>query len=315
MSEAHSQGVVSEAVRWLAIMNSGSVTSSQATAFMAWRDASDEHARCMDELVSRLGAIRDSPLSKLSSQQISRSLNAPSSRRQFINGMFAITACAVSAAILSRVGSTGFAWPGDLYTGIGERESYDLADGSRVTLNSATRVSPSVTQRERSLAVHRGELILDVRPGHTPFLINAAGWQLSANQKRLLVRCERDGGYLVALDGDLELKNGQARVRVAQGRWARFNDAGELRTGVAAADETLWLKGLLEVNSLPLVDVIERIRPYRRGVIQLSADVANVPISGILPLDNTDHALAMLSRIAPIKVTSVWDVWVKIDAA
>ncbi|GLO16132.1 hypothetical protein PPUJ20028_47180 [Pseudomonas putida] len=113
----------------------------------------------------------------------------------------------------------------------------------------------------------------------------------------------------------MELKNGQARVRVAQGRWARFNDAGELRTGVAAADETLWLKGLLEVNSLPLVDVIERIRPYRRGVIQLSADVANVPISGILPLDNTDHALAMLSRIAPIKVTRVWDVWVKIDAA
>ncbi|CAH0270273.1 FecR family protein [Pseudomonas carnis] len=152
-----------EAARWLAALHSGEVDPRREAKFLEWQSLSPEHARCIAQLSEKLGLLQSSMLGDLSRQRLHRVLNKPSSCRQFLRGALAIGATAVGVALLGRVGSSGFAWPGDLYTGIAERHDFDLEDGSHLTLNAASRASPRFAVQQRRLVLQTGELLLDVR--------------------------------------------------------------------------------------------------------------------------------------------------------
>lgn len=304
-----------EAARWLAVMHSGEIDPHREAEFIEWQGRSPEHARCVAQLNERLGFIHASALRDLSTNQLQRVLSEPSIRRNFLRGTFTVGVTAIAALLLSRLGSTGFRWPGDLYTGIGERSKFELADGSNLTLNAASRVTLQLADRQRALQLHTGELVLDVRDEPQPFLIEVSGARIQANRRRLLLRHEPEGCYVVALENELLLQSAKGWETLGKGRWARIGASRVWETGIATSGDTLWLRGLLEADARPLRDVIDALRPYRQGVMQLSSAVADVRISGLLPLDDSDHALAMLASIAPIKVTRLTNLWIKIDKA
>src|SRR3546814_5131662 len=56
---------------------------------------------------------------------------------------------------------------GDGYrTGIGEQRTFELADGSKVTLNTATEIRVDYRARERIVRLVRGQALFDV--AHAP---------------------------------------------------------------------------------------------------------------------------------------------------
>lgn len=304
-----------EAARWLAALHSGEVDPRREAEFIEWQSQTPEHARCIAQLNEKLGFIQASALRDLSTNQLQRALSVPSSRRQFLRGTLAVSTIAIAAGLFTRLGSTGFSWPGDLYTGIGERNNFELADGSNLTLNAASRVTPHFAERQRALQLHTGELVLDVKDEPQPFLIEVSGARIQASRRRLLLRHEAGGCYVVALEDDLQLQTAKGWETLGKGRWARMGPSKVWQTGVAPGGDTLWLRGLMEADARPLREVINALRPYRQGVMELSSAVADLRISGLLPLDDSDHALAMLTSIAPIKVTRLTDLWIRIDKA
>ena len=313
MNAEEQQQIRIEAARWLTILQSGDVDPARQAEFLQWQARTPEHARCIGRLNEKLEQLQASALRELSRPQLRQALSAPSGRRQLLRGALAIGATAVAATLFSRVGISGFAWPGDLYTGVGERNEFELEDGSRLTLNAASRVSPRFSGQQRGLVLQTGELLLEVRTGPRPFLIEINGVQIQAQQQRLLLRHEPQGCYAVALDSELQLQTPTGWQSLRTGHWARLNASREWQTGPARGGDTLWLRGLLEADAQPLHQVIDALRAYRRGIIQVAAAVADLRISGLLPLDDSDHALALLASIAPIKVQRHTDLWISVN--
>ena len=79
------------------------------------------------------------------------------------------------------------------------------------------------------------------------------------------------------------------------------------------AGEGVWEDGLLEVHDQPLGEIIEALRPYRRGVLRISNDAAALRVSGVFPLDNSDQALRSLQEVLPIKVEQHFNWWTQLS--
>jgi len=315
MSQDPTQQLRLEAARWMAALHAGEIDPRREAEFLEWQRRSPEHARAIAQLTEKLGTLRHSPLRQLSSHQLRQTLDAPSSRRQFLKGSLAVGATAVAAALLTRLGSSGFARPGDLYTGIGQRKVFELADGSQLTLNAASRARPRFSGPERGLALQTGEGLVKIAATPTPFLIEVAGAVLRTLGNSVLVRHEPEGCYVVAMDADLQLRTPQGWAVLKKGHWARGDATQQWHGGVALGSDALWLRGLLEADAQPLHEVVDALRAYRRGIIQVAPTVADLRVSGLLPLDDSDHALRMLTSIAPIKIQRLTDLWVRIELA
>lgn len=315
MSEATREQVIAEAARWLALLRGGDVDALQQQAFLDWQARSSLHATMVAAFEAQAGALAASPLSRAPARVV-RALEAPSSRRAFLRAGLAVTGLALGAGLLSRVGASGFAWPGELYTGIGERRHFTLADGSGLDLNAASRVAPHFAPGIRGLRLQRGELLVDVAPGAVPFELHTAGGRLTLSKHRCLLREDGNGWFVQAQRSPVQWQNEQgSHVLVAADHWARFDRSGVLATGRASGDENDWLSGLLRVDDRPLAEVVERLRPYHRGLLTLAPAIAGLRVSGIFPLDDSQRALQMLAHSLPIRVERATDLWISLVSA
>lgn len=304
-----------DAARWLATLHSGEVDAQVQAEFREWQARDPEHARYITQLSERFETLQSSGLGNLDRKHLRRTLNAPSSRRQFLRNSLVVGATAIGATLLSRVGSSGFAWPGDLRTGIAERQAFELEDGSHLMLNASSRVTPRFADQQRGLVLQAGELLLDVRQEPRPFIAEVNGVHILARQQQLLLRHESEGCYAVAIDDALQLQTASGWQTLRKGHWARLDANRQWQTGISHGNDTLWQRGLFEADNLALHQVIDALRPYRRGILQLAPAAAQLLVSGLLPLDDSDHALAMLASIAPIRLNKRTDFWVSIEVA
>lgn len=315
MSAERQQQIILEAARWLAFLQSGERDSASEHAFLDWQAQDPRHAETITAFQQRLGGLRQ-PLKDVRQDQLLKTLNAPSSRRRFLRGSLALAGMALGAGVLSRWGSSGFAWPGDLYTGIGERRTFALPDGSSAQLNAASRITPRFHQGQRGLSLQRGELLLDVCALAKPFYLRTDAAVITLQQQRVLLRQEADGWLALAQQRPLQLTDANgATLTVKPGYWARFNAHGVFDSGQAGGGESDWTRGLLNVNNRTLAQVIESLKPYYRGVLTVAQQIAALRVSGIFPLDDPRHALNMLTSILPIRLSYATEYWLSVEAA
>lgn len=201
-------------------------------------------------------------------------------------------------------------------TGTGERRDFTLADGSALTLNARSRVVPLFDHQQRLLALRSGELLVDVaKDSARPFVVETEHGRMRALGTKFLVQHNEEATRLVMLHSQVEVVSaGGARQVVQAGESLLFNGAGLLSLERSNGQESAWVQGRLEVRDRPLREVIDSLRRYRRGILHLSSDVADLRLSGLYPLDDSDRTLQLLERSLPIRVTWHNPYWVSIDA-
>ncbi|RAL86055.1 putative histidinol dehydrogenase [Pseudomonas aeruginosa] len=143
MSQGRRERILDEAAQWMALLQSGHAGAEERLAFQQWRQADAEHGAVFDRLSLGLQSFRDEPLHGLRAEQLIGALEAPSARRRFLQRSLALAAFGVATLALGRIGIVGFPWPGDLYTGTGQRQSFRLEDGSQLVLDARSRVRPN----------------------------------------------------------------------------------------------------------------------------------------------------------------------------
>ena len=104
-------------------------------------------------------------------------------------------------------------------------------------------------------------------------------------------------------------------LRLEAGQQLVFDrDTAEAPSPLPAGSDA-WTRGQLIVSDRPLGHVVADLARYRRGVLRCAPAVAGIRVSGVLPLDDTDRALAILAGRFPVRVSSASRYWVTVDAA
>lgn len=187
----------------------------------------------------------------------------------------------------------------DHRTASGEVRSLTLADGSEVTLDSASAIRLDYSAGQRRIELLAGAAIFHVAPqADRPFVVEASGGSTQALGTRFVVQREAGAGALVGvLEHAVQVKAADQQRRLQEGDSLRYDAAGLHDAVLDLQRATSWQRGLLVFDRQPLGQVIEQLNRYRPGYILVGSDaIAQREVSGVFRLDGLDDALATLTR-------------------
>ncbi|MBB1489140.1 FecR domain-containing protein [Oceanospirillum sediminis] len=211
----------------------------------------------------------------------------------------------------------------DYHTRAGEQQQVELSDGSTVSLNTSTSVSIHYSAEQRLIVLHQGEIEVitakDIQ--QRPLSVRTAHGLMTALGTRFMVRLIPGEGQTtlavqegaVAVSLATEHQSTSARVTHA-GQYTRFDHQviAEPQKGSAGLEQ--WRQGMLVAQDMPLGQLIEELSRYRSGWLRCDPDVAQLKLSGVFRLDNTDQILNSLSLSLPVTVVYRTPYWVSVKS-
>lgn len=268
-----------EAADWLARLGAGANEETHA-AFKRWYEADARNADAYDRMaVIWSGAT-----------QVSVPPAAPA-RRSF---GYAIAACLVGAVALVSVILVGGRWLPDsaseplqsFATAVGEIREIALPDGSRLVLDSNSRVEARFTGSERLLTLMEGRARFIVAHESRPFIVSAASNQVVATGTIFDVSLIQSRLAVVLIEGAVEIRgrrggqNDRGRRLEAGQRLVISGDAAAVSRR-ATRGETLWPTRMLEFDNTPLQEAVALVNRYSRVQLRLgNARIGDLRVSG-----------------------------------
>lgn len=307
-----------QAVQWMVRLCSGAATTEDQSRFRQWCEAAPAHALAWQALQTSIGAplqaLRATGQPCADGSPLRDLLARGPSRRQFLGKTLALAGVGVGSAWL---GSRLWQARGDLGTGIAQRLSIALDDGSRLDLDARTQVRLEFDADVRRVRLLRGALVAAVAPDpRRPFGVTTEDGTAWARGTEYMVRKEADHSLAAVLVHEVRIdsRSGQ-QLDLGQGQAARYGAAGiETLDAASAAALAAWREGRLDVLDAPLATVADALRPYMRGALHLSGRAAALRVQGVFSLDHPDQAWAALAASLPLRVTRYggWLTWVDV---
>lgn len=316
--EHQHDGVIDNATRWIVLLRSGHASEADWQAYRQWRAQDPRHEQLCAQLETRLGVFKVPIAQGVSGKVLQQALTTPgTSRRKLLQGALACTGVALGASLLVSQRTALGELTADVSTGTAERRTVSLPDGSELFLNAKSAVDLDFSGPHRIVRLLDGELRVKVAVNPaTPFQLVTPQALIHVLGSDLTVR-EREGqGLVVALKGALQIvRQGLETLQLQTGHEVSYDRYGFSPVRVMSLGAAAWVDGLLEVRDVPLVQIIEALRPYRGGVLRIDPAVAELRVSGMFRLDKTEQVLDTLARTLPIQVLRRSDYWVTVTSA
>ena len=226
---------------------------------------------------------------------------------------------AVAAVVMLAVGVTFYVrdahrlWANEYSTAVGELDTVSLPDGSRVTLNTDTRIHVDLSNKERRIDLRRGEAFFVVAKDATrPFVVYVDDKRVTAVGTQFSVRRDAEDIQVVVTEGRVKLE--QASTVIELGRLVGRSDrpATALAAGAIArtaksdvlvqegsapdAEQRLsWRSGYLVFDATPLADAVAEFNRYSaRQIVIDDPSLSTLRISGNFRSSNSDGFLWLL---------------------
>ncbi|MBK5439839.1 FecR family protein [Pseudomonas sp. TH32] len=305
---------VAAAAQWLSLLHSGEASEDQRQACDAWRDADPGHALALSRLEILWGRFEGLPASR-SRRTLERVL-APSRHARVATALVLLIAASVAWQGVRQAPL----WLADQRTAVGERRNMMLEDHSQLQLNSDSAVDIEFDGQRRLIDLRRGELWVEVaKDPQRPFVVRTEQGTVTALGTRFLVRREDGQTRVTVLESAIAAQPASPSstpARVAAGQQATlYADHVEGLQTIGNADPASWTRGVLKVDDRPLLEVLDELARYRRGVLHYDRQaLVGLRVSGSFPLDNTDAALNALQTSLPIRLQRFTDWLVLVKA-
>ncbi|MEC5398554.1 FecR family protein [Uliginosibacterium sp. H1] len=210
----------------------------------------------------------------------------------------------------------------DARTATGEQRSQVLADGTRLTLGSASAVDFSFSPGLRQVTLLKGEILVQVASDPSrPFVVDTADGRIRALGTRFIVRREAGWTRLTMLESRTAASasgGDPSGITVTAGQQARLSASGvELLDAInPGLTEDAFLRQRLLVQGRTLPEVLDELARHRSGLIRYDrAQIEGIRVSAVLPLDDTDRALQLLVTSFPqLRVRSLTPWLVLVDS-
>ena len=311
--------IAAEAAVWVARLHGPDRSVRMEHECLAWQAGSAVHRLAFERCTDTWQDVAAITLSSYASAAVGAASGkraGPLNRRRWA---FAATALAVGGVLVLQPWRTV-----DTYvTGVGEQRLIVLQDGTRMSLNTGTRVRVELARAQRTVKVEVGEVLFEVaKDAHRPFVVQAAGTEVVATGTAFVVRLA-PGGEGVGQALAVTLVEGQVVVRAAADGVAGPAFAGPVvmaagdrvrlrrRAGAATPgvsrealrldrprmDQALaWKRGEAIFDDLSLLDAVAEMNRYSPMQITVAAaDVlGGLRVSGVFKTgDNASFARAL----------------------
>ncbi|MDD5229189.1 MAG: FecR family protein [Methylococcales bacterium] len=292
------QRTFEQAVTWFVALQSQDCDEQQRSEFQQWLAQHKSHTAAYAEaekLWINLDSVKSVPIPNLKA------------RNQRWNAARTGIATLVFAAI-----STG--WWLDYSaetvthsTGIGQRRSIELADGSQIELNAATQLSVRLSWLRREIKLQEGEAMFDVtHEKFRTFTVQAGTLQVRDIGTRFNVRKRQDGTVVSVLEGEVEVKPEHAWLgqNVKAGFSCKMDEDGHLHASELANLEQAsgWLDGRLIFNHTPLSHVVAELERYHDlHFVFADSTLANETLSGSFETTDLNPFLRAVEKILSVR--------------
>lgn len=309
MSNARLDPVSEQAIDWMVRLRAGTPNAALQERFNAWLDMDPAHAQAWARLHERLGGSfntvraldRRVPGQTEHARQL---LLQPHASRRDALRVIAGLGLIGGGLWLGARSPLGDSLLADLHTGRGQRENFNLADGSRLSLNADSAVDLHFDDQQRLVILRRGELIIQVAADPIrPLRVRTAQGEVRALGTRFLVAQEQDVTRVVVLEHSVRTRLFDGSERDLQEGQAALLYAGRIEPlGSDQRHRADWLSGRLNVLDDPLEKVVDALRPYSRGFVRVAPEVRDLRVQGVFPLNDPERTLSALAETLPIRV-------------
>lgn len=314
------EAVSFEAVQWLVRLQSPDVTMHTHDACQQWRSESELHERAWQHIESFRSQL-ESFDSSLAARTLVHAANASGQQRRRAIKLLGGLLFAGGLGWVASRSTPAIPLLADHVTEPGERRTLELPDHSKIVLGSDTALNIRFNQHERLLVLVKGDILISTAldpkaksyESARPFIVQTEEGRMRALGTRFEVRQRNTGSNLAVYEGAVEV-----RPRDADG--ARIVRAGErMRVArnifyptEALLDASSLETGMLVAREMPLQDFIVELNRYRRGHLSCDPAVAELKVSGIYPLKDTERVLDMLLRTMPLETYTLTKYWVRV---
>jgi transmembrane sensor len=308
---------------------------------LAWQARSAAHRvafeRCTDTWQEVPGLTRGDAFASAASERppSRRSLwDRRATRRHWTLGL------AVAMLVLCGAAFTQFYLRAGVYsTGVGEQQSLVLEDGTRLTLNTTSRVNVKFDAARRNVNVEDGEALFEVaKDPRRPFVVRANGNEVVALGTVFSVRFEpsrvpaSDKLAVMLIEGQVTVHSAPNKLSMgAAPSWALTMKPGE-RVRVIGAPDSLdpkavhvdrpslesvvaWKRHEAVFDDVSLSDAVAELNRYNRTPIVLvdAAALGKLRVSGVYRLGDAAnfaqavaalHGLNVHERLGRLELTA-----------
>lgn len=267
---------------------------------MLWLDLEEDAPQALLNAVGATASVETLP--RASGPAIPAPTPTKTSRRDSGRPLpWLVAGGAIAASIAALV--VGPRWlpsaPVDYATAKGEVRAVTLADGSRLTLGGATRMTVAMDARRRAVTLAAGQATFDVvHQADRPFVV-----ELGDQQVRVLgteFNISRDQGRTAVTVRRGVVAVAQARggeVRLTQGQQVLHAEGSTVQEVRSTDPDAVfaWRSGKLIYDKTPLTMVVADFNRYGGPPIRIDPSAAKVTVTGVFFVDSPQ---AMVERLA-----------------
>lgn len=298
-----------EAAAWHGRLGARNVSTGTIEEFFAWRaePANAEAYRRVEKVWADTGKLAGDPeiLEALEAAMSHKGSASPSRRvPRTLMGLAAVGA----AAALAIGGWTWLQARTVFATGVGEQRLVQLADGSSIRLDTASRIRVRFAGDRRLVDLERGQALFTVAHDRTrPFVVQAGGTQVTAVGTVFDVR--RDGATVnvILVAGAVDVTpagQGRAVQRMAAGQHTRVTSGEVAIRSVDVQAETSWTDGRIVFRDTPLRQAVSEVNRYLTAKIELdAASLEAVPVNGVFRTGDRDAFVSTASQVFDLEVS------------
>lgn len=319
MARSSALDAISEAaIEWMVELRSGTAGAAERAAFEQWLLTDSRHRQAW----LRLGGALEATFGATSADKATttgprapavhatlRKADGLPDRRRMLRGALGVAGLGLCSAWLAERSGMLPDWRADLHTSTRERRSFELADGSRLQLDARSSVDVRFSAGLRLVHLRQGQLLATVQAGvSAPFVVRSPHGSMQALGSRIMMKLADERTFALALEGEAGLTTGSdaqpLSQLLSQGQSAWFDGRAfsELSRQTLPDAAAAWERGEIHAYDQPLGEVLASLRPYRRGLIRVSPGAAQLRVTGVFALDDTDAALESLAQTLPIDI-------------
>jgi transmembrane sensor len=312
-----------DAAVWVARLHGPNRTKEVEAGLRRWLADDPQHPAAFDmmtETWEKSARLRRRPIEKVASWE------AVGFRLRFSYAASAI----ISTAVVAVIGTLFYLHTDVIATGVGEFRTLTLQDGTRVFMDSSTRLSVHYEKAQRQVRLESGEAFFEVTKNpRRPFIVRASGHLIRDLGTEFDVRSDAQGLSVTLVEGKVTVSpisagpNGGAlrdtpgspsvpaplppeqprAFALSAGERLTFTPTGVSRIDhPALAIVTAWQRGQVVLDNTSLADAVSEMNRYSHQKIVIQGAAASaIRVSGVFQAGDSQNFAAAVARTYHMK--------------